>query len=153
MSDKQTQPTGPSAHREGTMGGQLYWEFSSHLLSPGPIPSASSQCLSLVGLIGSETSVPLWHLSRTCIAPMTNQQKYGRKSPLLTRNNTFPLCSLLLPGPGSYFWEAQPECLCLGLAPSYLGQEQTRLVAFLNFLQLFASLSDFPLGQPGWRPQ
>lgn len=119
--------SGPtSAHREG----QLQWEFSPHSLSPDmDIPSAFSRCLSLGGPRVSETSVPLWRPSRTCTAPTTNQQGMEEIT-LLARDITFPICSLrLLPRPGSGLREAQLGHLGLGRAPSYLGQEETRLAA------------------------
>lgn len=73
-------------------------ECSSPSLSPGPIPSAFSQCLSLVGPTGSETSVPLWHPSRTCSAPVTNRQSTEGITSLSQRQHSPSLSSPAPPG-------------------------------------------------------
>ena len=82
-----------------------------------------------MGPIISETSAPLWHPSKTCISPTTNQQSTGGTASLDRRQHIPSLFSLAPPRAWLLTLGGTEECLGLGFAPSYLGQEETCLAA------------------------
>lgn len=92
---QQARPAGaPRANITHRDGWAALGEFSSH--SHSSIPFAFSQCLFLVGPIISETSAPLWHPSKTCNSPTTNQQSMGGTASLDWRQH---IPSLFSPAP------------------------------------------------------